>query len=82
MNLKPYPQTSKAAAWLFFLVTPGINGPRLFSTWMEHPVLRDYQQPDQGTLTMWVEEFIAERSAFLYQDKYVRITRKEGYGTS
>lgn len=70
MKPKPYPQTTKSAAMLFFLINPGINGKRLSVEWGSHPVLSDYQQPDEPTLISWVEEFIAWRNEVMYRDQY------------
>jgi hypothetical protein len=73
MSPRTYPQTSKSAALLFFLLHPGINSRRILETWTEHPVLSDYQQPDEKTLVVWVEEFVAFRNGFLYRGSYRKI---------
>lgn len=70
---KPYPQTVKAAAYLYFWCHPTSNAGQIFTVWSEHPALRDYQQPDKAVLTVWVEEFVAERNRVLYRDRYKKV---------
>jgi hypothetical protein len=50
---RPYRLTTKNVAFLFFLVTPGINAKGILSAWTTHPVLKDYPQPDQQVLSVW-----------------------------
>lgn len=57
--MSEYPRTSRNAALLFFLLHPGMSGQGIHREWTEHPVLKDYKQPDRQTLVSWVEEFVA-----------------------
>ncbi len=74
---RPYPLTTKNAAFLFFLVTPGVNAKGILSAWTNHPVLKDYTQPDQEVLAVWTEEFISYRNGLLYRNEYRHQEEKE-----
>lgn len=78
---RPYPLTTKNVAFLFFLVTPGINAGGILKVWPTHPVLKDYIQPDQEVLTIWTEEFISFRNSFLYSKEYRHSGGKEARHT-
>lgn len=67
---RPYPLTTKNVAFLFFLITPGINAKGILEVWPTHPVLKDYLQPDQDVLSVWTEEFISIRNSILYSKEY------------
>ncbi len=74
---RSYPQTTKSVAFLFFLLTPGVNAISILKTWPSHPVLRDYLQPDREVLSVWVEEFVSFRNSQLYKASYRGANRDE-----
>jgi NADH:ubiquinone oxidoreductase subunit C len=63
---KPFPQTIRAVAYIYFWCHPTSNAGQILEDWKTHPVLRDYRAPDRQVLTVWVEEFVAERNRALY----------------
>jgi len=61
----------KNVTFLFFLVTPGMNGKKIFEVWLVHPVLKEYERPDERQLAAWVEEFAMEKNS--YGKEYIKI---------
>jgi hypothetical protein len=65
--------TAKDVAFFFFLITPGMNAKKIFQLWATHPVLKDYERPDEQWLVVWVEEFVSERNSNNYKGEYIKI---------